>query len=227
MFDGIARRYDLLNHLLTFGIDIWWRNRCVAMIKRTPQPTIVDVATGTGDLALTLHRKLKPRKIIGLDLSNEMLEIGIQKIEKLGLTDQIEMRQENCEATSLLDNCCDIVAIGFGIRNFQSPQKGLAEFYRILKPQGELTVLEFSQPRSKLFKSLFNLYFRYILPFVGRCISKHPIAYTYLPQSVESFPCGVVFCRMIEEAGFRNVKHRPLTFGIATVYQGTKEETPR
>lgn len=224
MFDGIAQRYDFLNHLLTLGIDIWWRKRCVAKIKRVPNPLVVDIATGTGDLALTLYRKLKPCKIVGLDLSNEMLEIGKKKIAKQGWSDSIEMRQENCEATSLPDKYCDIVTIGFGIRNFQSPEKGLREFYRILKPHGELTILEFSQPRFKLFMFLFNLYFRYILPFVGRCVSKHPIAYTYLPQSVETFPCGTAFCQMIEEAGFEKVRHKPLTFGIATVYQGTKGE---
>lgn len=227
MFDGIARRYDLLNHLLTLGIDVWWRKRCVAMIKRTVDPIVADVATGTGDLAITLCRKLNPSKIVGLDLSDEMLEIGRQKISKQGLADRIEMRQENCEATTLPDCFCDIVTIGFGIRNFQSPEKGLKEFFRILKPQGELTILEFSQPRSKLFKWLFDLYFRYILPLIGRCISKHPIAYTYLPQSVETFPCGADFCRMIEEAGFEKVHHKPLTFGIATVYQGTKGEPVR
>lgn len=222
MFDGIAQRYDFLNHLLTFGIDIWWRKRCVAKIKRGPNPIIVDIATGTGDLALALYRKLNPCKIIGLDLSMEMLEVGKQKVEKQGLSEFIEMRQENCEETSLPDNYCDIVTIGFGIRNFQSPEKGLREFFRILKPKGELTILEFSQPHSKLFKFLFDLYFRYVLPFVGRCVSKHPIAYTYLPQSVETFPCGKAFCQMIEEAGFEKVKHKPLTFGIATVYQGIK-----
>jgi len=222
MFDAIAWRYDFLNHFLTLGIDVWWRKKAIQLISRKPDMVILDVATGTADLAISLVKHLNPFQIIGVDISDGMLEYGMKKIEYLELTEQILLQHENGEALSFPDESFDVVTIGFGIRNFEDPEKGLSEMYRVLKSGGELVILEFSRPKFKLITSLFDLYFCYLLPWIGKIFSKHETAYTYLPQSVQAFPYGKAFEAMLKKAGFVQTTFKSLTFGIVTLYKGVK-----
>lgn len=222
MFDAIAHRYDLLNHLLTLGIDHWWRKKAVQQIRTKPEAHYLDVATGTGDLTVELFRQKHPAFVVGVDISEGMLAVGRKKMERLGLSDRTELRNENCEALTLESDRFDACTVGFGIRNFQNPLMGLRQMHRVLKPGGELIVLEFSRPRWRVITLLFDLYFVYILPLIGRLFSKHSSAYTYLPESVKSFPYGKEFVQMMEEAGFREVNFTPITFGVATIYKGVK-----
>lgn len=222
MFDAIAWRYDFLNHFLTLGIDNLWRNKAVSLISSSEGSTFLDVATGTGDLAVTLVRKKKPVKVFGIDISEGMLRFGQKKMAKLGLESMVTLQQEDCEALSFSDNSFEAVTVGFGIRNFLHPEKGLAEMHRVLKPNGEVIILEFSRPDSKFLCRLFDLYFCYVLPLIGKLFSKHSSAYTYLPDSVKEFPYGEGFAQLMRNAGFNAVEYHPLTFGVATVYKGTK-----
>ena len=223
MFDNIAESYDFLNHFLTLGIDIRWRKRAIKCISNKEQcKTIVDVATGTGDLAIAMAKAIKPDTLLGIDFSQEMLNKAIPKVEKQGLQQIISLQQGNGEALQLEDNMADLVTIAFGIRNFQNPDKGLSEFYRILKSSGQLIVLEFSQVKQPLLKRAFELYFNHILPTIGKLVSKHPEAYKYLPESVSDFPEGDAFASMMKQAGFKGVQFERLTFGIATIYWGYK-----
>lgn len=222
MFNSIAQRYDFLNHLLTLGIDIWWRKRAVATVRTTPVETILDIATGTADLTLQLCRTLKPSRLVGLDLSVNMLEMGRRKVERMGLSEIIELREENCESISMADHSCDLVTIGFGIRNFQDPDRCLAEALRVLRPDGQIIILEFSRPTSAILRTLFDLYFRHILPLIGRIVSRNRSAYSYLPASVIAFPSGEAFCTQLENVGFKQVCFTPLTFGIVTIYSAFK-----
>lgn len=223
MFDGIAESYDFLNHFLTLGIDVRWRKQAIKRINQKEQcNTIVDVATGTGDLAIALAKACKPKQILGIDFSQEMLNRAEPKVIKQGLEQIITLQQGNGEALTIEDNYADLVTIAFGIRNFQNPDKGLSEFYRILKPGGQLIVLEFSQVKQPLLRILFQFYFKQILPAIGKRISKHPEAYNYLPESVNQFAEGQEFCDMMRKAGFHAVQSKPLSFGIATIYWGFK-----
>lgn len=224
MFNDIAPNYDFLNHFLTLGIDIYWRNQAIKRIANKEHgQTMVDVATGTGDLAIALAKKCKPQQLLGLDFSQEMLNRAAPKIEKQNLQEIISLHQENGEDMTLDDACANLVTIAFGIRNFQNPEKGLAEFFRILKPGGQLIILEFSQVKQPMIRGLFNFYFNHILPNIGKLISKHPSAYNYLPQSVEQFQQGDAFANTIRQAGFQGVEFTPLSFGIATIYWGYKK----
>ncbi|MDD6211174.1 MAG: bifunctional demethylmenaquinone methyltransferase/2-methoxy-6-polyprenyl-1,4-benzoquinol methylase UbiE [Bacteroidales bacterium] len=222
MFDSIAWRYDFLNHFLTLGIDKWWRKKAVECISSYPEAVFLDVAAGTGDLSVELARRKTPEHVIGIDISDGMLSIGKEKVKRLGLTDRIEFRNGNCEELPFDDAVFDAVTVGFGIRNFQHPRKGLSEMYRVMKKGGELVILEFSRPDNKLLCTLFDVYFCNILPFVGHLFSKHASAYTYLPQSVKNFVYGEKFTVWMKEAGFSDVSYRPLTFGVATIYKGVK-----
>ncbi|MGC9151380.1 MAG: bifunctional demethylmenaquinone methyltransferase/2-methoxy-6-polyprenyl-1,4-benzoquinol methylase UbiE [Microbacter sp.] len=222
MFDAIAWRYDFLNHFLTLGIDVWWRKKAMQWINKKPGMVILDVATGTADLAIGLAKHLAPFQIIGIDISDGMLEYGMKKIEKLELTDQILLQHGNGEELDFPDESFDVVTIGFGIRNFVDPEKGLSEIFRVLKSGGELVILEFSRPKYRLITSLFDLYFCYILPWIGKIFSKHATAYTYLPNSVQAFPYGKTFEAMLQQAGFIKTAFKPLTLGIVTLYKGVK-----
>ncbi|MBB3186512.1 bifunctional demethylmenaquinone methyltransferase/2-methoxy-6-polyprenyl-1,4-benzoquinol methylase UbiE [Microbacter margulisiae] len=222
MFDDIAWRYDFLNHFLTFGIDIWWRRKAIQLISKKKGAVMLDIATGTADLAIALVKYRNPFQVIGVDVSEGMLEFGKQKIQELELTEQIILQQENGEALSFPDNSFDAVTIGFGIRNFEHPDKGLAEMFRVLKPDGELVILEFSRPNNPVLSHIFDLYFCYVLPHIGKIFSKHKTAYTYLPESVKQFPYGKNFEKMMQQAGFSKTLFRPLTLGIVTIYKGTK-----
>lgn len=223
MFDNISPKYDLLNHLLSLGIDVLWRKKAIRLLrKRQPKPRLMlDVATGTGDFALEAL-SLHPDKIVGIDISAGMLEVGRQKIKKQGLSDRIEMLQADSENLPFEDNMFDAVIVAFGVRNFENLPKGLREINRVLKPGGVVTILEFSQPRVFPLKQVYNFYFKQILPRVGRLISKDQSAYTYLPESVQAFPDGKDFLSILDETGYKHTEWKPLTFGISAIYLASK-----
>lgn len=221
MFDNISPKYDLLNHVLSGGIDIYWRKKAIRQLKPFAPQTILDVATGTGDFALEALA-LKPRKIVGVDISEGMLSIGREKMVKRGVDRIIEMRSGDSERLPFLDNEFDAVIVSFGVRNFENLLKGLTDMYRVARPGGVCLVLEFSKPRGFIFKRLYSFYSNTILPLIGRMISKDQSAYTYLPESVQAFPDGPDFLHVFETAGFTQTKWIPLTFGIASIYIGQK-----
>ena len=224
MFDQISHRYDLLNHLLSVNIDKAWRNKAIKMLKAFQPKTILDIATGTADFAIAAG-KLNPEKITGIDLSEGMLRIGRQKVEKKGLSNLIELRKADSEALPFENHSFDAAVVGFGVRNFENLEKGLAEIFRVLRPGGVFVVLEFSLPKNKVFRSLYFFYFLKVLPWLGRLISKNSRAYTYLPESVREFPDGENFARILEKAGFEKCRWVPQTMGIATIYQAQKPES--
>ena len=224
MFDNISPKYDFLNHLLSGGIDIYWRKRAIKLLKKS-QPggvkTILDIATGTGDFAieaLALH----PEQIIGVDMSEGMLAIGRQKIQKLGKQKIIELRTGDSEHLPFADNYFDAVIVSFGVRNFENLLAGLTDMQRVMRRGGTCVVVEFSKPKAFPFKQVYNFYFKYILPTVGKMVSKDSSAYTYLPESVQAFPDGNNFLTIFEQAGFTNTQCIPLTFGICSIYVGHK-----
>ena len=182
---------------------------------------VLDVATGTADLAIALA-KSNPDKIIGIDISNGMLEVGRKKIAKKGLTQLITLEQADSEDLPFADNHFDAITVAFGVRNFENLEKGLSEMLRVLKPNGKLLVLEFSQPQKFPFKQVYNFYFKNILPGLGKLVSKDSSAYTYLPESVGAFPYGKKFTTILEKVGYKNTRLQPVTFGVATIYEGVK-----
>jgi demethylmenaquinone methyltransferase/2-methoxy-6-polyprenyl-1,4-benzoquinol methylase len=221
MFDNISGKYDFLNHFLSLGIDIQWRKKVLKIVKKENPKLILDIATGTGDLAILLS-KVNPVKIIGLDLSNGMLEVGRKKIAEKELTDLIEMVQGDSENLPFEDNHFDVITVSFGVRNFENLKKGLSEIYRVLKPTGTLVILEFSQPTQFPMKQLYSFYSNFILPLIGKLVSKDNSAYTYLPESVAAFPFGKDFVNILTDLNYNNVSHKALTFGIATIYTAKK-----
>lgn len=221
MFNSIAHRYDFLNHFLSLGIDRLWRKRLVKLVKPLQPKLILDVATGTADLAIALA-KLKPEKITGIDISEKMLAFGQEKINKLKLVETIKLKQSDAEKIPFSDHSFDLVAVAFGVRNFETLQKGLKEIHRVLRKNGSIAVLEFSMPEHFPVRQIYKLYFRFILPRLGRWISKSSAAYTYLPDSVETFPHGKAFAGELQAAGFSQVKIVPLSFGIASIYLAQK-----
>jgi demethylmenaquinone methyltransferase / 2-methoxy-6-polyprenyl-1,4-benzoquinol methylase len=221
MFDAIAGRYDFLNHFLSLGIDILWRKRAVKEISKINPKEILDIATGTGDLAIAAA-SLKPNKIIGVDISKNMLQVGRDKMQVKGLTELIDMQYGDSENLHFEDNSFDAVTAGFGVRNFENLSKGLQELQRVMRPQGVLAILEPAEPTKFPFKQLYLLYFKAVLPILGKLFSKDSSAYTYLPDSVAAFPSRKDFLIELEKAGFKNVKHIPLSFGIAALYTATK-----
>ena len=221
MFNNIAKKYDFLNHFLSMGIDKLWRNKVISILKRYKPKTILDIATGTGDLAITAL-KTNPEKVTGIDISTGMLEIGRQKIKKKGIENLIELLEGDSENIQFPDQSFDAAIVAFGVRNFENLQKGLNEIYRVLKPNAPFIVLEFSKPNKFPIKQLYNFYFINILPFIGKVFSKDDSAYTYLPQSVNAFPEGKAFLNKLKEAGFKTVKEKRLTFGIASIYVAEK-----
>jgi demethylmenaquinone methyltransferase/2-methoxy-6-polyprenyl-1,4-benzoquinol methylase len=221
MFNKIAPSYDFLNHFLSFGIDILWRKKAIGLLKNLQPKTILDIATGTGDLAISAL-SLNPEKITGIDVSEGMLVFGREKILKLHLEDKIELLSGDAENLPFPDNTFDAITVAFGVRNFEHLDKGLTDMYRVLKPGGTAVILEFSNPKSFPVKQLYNLYSKNILPAMGKLISKDKNAYTYLPASVKAFPCGEAFLAILREAGFQETKSISLTLGIASIYVGTK-----
>ncbi len=221
MFDQISPRYDLLNHLLSVNIDKLWRKKAIEMLRPYSPRTLLDVATGTADFAIAATR-LEPEKITGIDLSEGMLKIGRQKVIKNGFTSLIELIKADSEILPFKDKMFDAAIVGFGIRNFENLQKGLAEIFRVLKPKGVFIVLEFSRPRNKLFGSLYLLYFTKILPLLGRIVSKNSRAYSYLPESVQNFPDGDDLIKILRDTGYTNCIFKPLTMGIASIYKAQR-----
>jgi demethylmenaquinone methyltransferase / 2-methoxy-6-polyprenyl-1,4-benzoquinol methylase len=221
MFDNVSPKYDFLNHLLSAGIDIYWRKRAIKLLKKEKPQTILDIATGTGDFAIEALT-LKPKKIIGIDISEGMLAVGREKIKKIGMENVIDLRTGDSANLPLETNSFDAVIASFGVRNFENLLNGLTDMFRVMKPGGTCVVLEFSKPKTFPFKQLYNFYFRYILPIVGRMVSKDTAAYTYLPESVQAFPDGDDFLKIYKQAGFKDTKCIPLTFGICSIYIGKK-----
>ena len=223
MFDSIAWRYDFLNHFLSFGIDHLWRRRAIRIISKSfKNPHILDVATGTADLAIAAM-KINPVKIDGIDISAGMLEIGKRKIEKRGFSQKIVLQRADSENIPFSDNIFDVAMVAFGVRNFADPLKGLTEMRRILKENGMILVLEFSRPTAFPFRHIYNFYFKRILPFFGRLFSKDKSAYTYLPDSVSRFPDNENFLSMLQSAGFTNCSQEKLSGGIASIYTAIKK----
>lgn len=221
MFDNISHKYDFLNHFLSLGIDIRWRRKAVKLLKELQPKTILDIATGTGDFAIEAL-SLNPDAIIGVDISEGMLKVGRQKLKKRKLDDRISLQSGDSENLPFDDNKFDAIIVAFGVRNFENLEKGLSEMLRVLRPGGKVVVLEFSKPKSFPFKQLYNFYFKNILPTVGKTISKDNAAYTYLPESVKSFPDGKYFTGILDKIGFKNTECKPLTFGISSIYTGIK-----
>jgi len=221
MFNNIAYRYDFLNHFLSVGIDKIWRYRAINILKATQPKQILDIATGTGDFALAALR-LKPQQIIGIDISEGMLKVGREKIKRKGVNHLIDLQLGDSENLNFKSESFDALTAGFGVRNFQDLDAGLAEMLRILKPKGTAVILEFSQPQNFPIKQLYNFYFHSILPLFGKIVSKDSSAYTYLPESVSVFPYGNAFLERMQKAGFINLKIKQVAFGIASIYVGEK-----
>jgi demethylmenaquinone methyltransferase/2-methoxy-6-polyprenyl-1,4-benzoquinol methylase len=221
MFNNIAGKYDFLNHFLSLGIDKGWRKKAIREIQKVQPKNILDVATGTGDLAIAAAA-LQPDKITGVDIAEQMLAVGRTKISEKQLQGMITLQTGDSEAMPFSDNSFDAVTCAYGVRNFENLEKGLKEMSRVMRPGGKLAILEFSKPQRFPVKQLYAFYFRYILPTLGKMVSKHSTAYTYLPQSVMAFPEGKVFCDTLTRCGFKDAKARPLTLGITTLYTATK-----
>lgn len=221
MFDGISHRYDFLNHVLSLGIDRMWRKKAIELLKPLQPKYILDVATGTGDFAFAAL-SLKPEKIVGVDISEGMLRIGRKKTEHRNLNGKIEMILADSENLPFEENKFDAVTVAFGVRNFENLEHGLAEIKRVLRPGGMAVILEFSKPKPGLFARLYVFYFKHILPRIGSWLSGDRAAYTYLPESVDAFPCGEAFTAVLQKVGFKDTSCKPLTFGISSVYTARK-----
>ncbi len=223
MFDNISPRYDLLNRILSLGIDVYWRKKAVAKLKKEQAQEILDIATGTADFAISIYENLKPKRIVGVDISEGMLAIGREKIRKQHYHEYISLQTGDSENLPFETETFEAVTAAFGVRNFENLEKGLKEMHRVLKKGSKIVILEFSQPESFPFKQIYFFYFQYILPFFGKLISKDNRAYTYLPESVKAFPYGKDFVQILEKVGFQNLHCEALTFGIASIYVGEKQ----
>jgi len=221
MFDTISNEYDGLNRVISFGIDIKWRKKVVNIVKATNPSSILDIATGTGDLAINLT-ETSATKIIGLDISEGMLQVGRKKIEKLKLNNTIEMVYGDSENIPFENNSFDAITVAFGVRNFEDLEKGLSEIFRVLKPGGKFVVLETSIPTKAPFKQGYTFYSTKILPIIGKVFSKDKVAYKYLSDSAASFPYGEAFNNILQKIGFIDVKCKPQTFGVASIYIAKK-----
>ncbi|MBI2619932.1 MAG: bifunctional demethylmenaquinone methyltransferase/2-methoxy-6-polyprenyl-1,4-benzoquinol methylase UbiE [Ignavibacteriales bacterium] len=221
LFDRIAGRYDFLNHLLSSGIDILWRKRAVRLLRPLKPQSILDVATGTGDFAFEASR-LRPREIIGIDVSTEMLRVAARKAVRRNLETMVSFQAGAAEQLPFSDKMFDAVIVAFGIRNFSSLEGGLAEMCRVLRPGGAVLILEFSRPHFFPIRKLYSFYSKHILPFVGGLVSKNRDAYEYLPNTIREFPDRREILTILQTAGFSGVQFHELTFGIATIYYGTK-----
>ncbi len=222
MFDEIAYRYDFLNRVLSLGIDVEWRTKAIKQLLPFHPKKILDVATGTGDFALTSYRILRPEKITGIDISDKMLKIGREKIAKSGLGNFIELIKGDSEAISLADNSFDAVTVAFGVRNFENLEKGLLEIKRVLKPGGKLIILECSKPSLPMIKQAYSFYMKFITPKIGKIIAKNNEAYQYLNDSVSKFPEKKSFIQILNQSDYRNAFYKTLTLGICTIYCADK-----
>jgi len=217
MFDNISHRYDFLNHFLSLGIDKLWRKKAVKILSAIQPKVILDVATGTGDFAIE-SLSLKPTEVVGIDISQGMLDKGIVKVKKNGQEDIIELKYGDSEDIPFEDSYFDAITVAFGVRNFENLEKGLTEMKRVLKTGGMVVVLEFSKPKAFPIKQIYNIYFHKVLPGIGKLVSKDASAYTYLPESVEAFPEGKEFEDILKKVGFQYKSTHPLFFGISSIY---------
>ncbi|VEH15448.1 bifunctional demethylmenaquinone methyltransferase/2-methoxy-6-polyprenyl-1,4-benzoquinol methylase UbiE [Segatella oris] len=222
MFDNIAPTYDTLNHRLSWDIDKGWRKKAIRQLLPFQPKAILDIATGTGDFAILSAKELRPQRMIGIDISEGMMKIGQKKVEAEGLQHIVSFKKDDCTHLSFDDNSFDAVTAAFGIRNFQNLDQGLSEMYRVLKPNGHLSIVELTTPVSFPMKQLFKLYSHTILPVYGKLISKDTSAYSYLTKTIEAFPQGEVMLDILRKAGFKNASFKRLTFGICTMYFATK-----
>ena len=218
MFNDIAPTYDRLNHILSLDIDRLWRKRVVQIVRKLGAKYIMDMATGTGDLAIALAKNIEGSTIYGADFSSEMLAVAKQKIEALGLTERISLTECNAEDIPLDDEAVDAATVAFGVRNFENQGKALTEMKRTIRRGGHLVVLEFSNPRFALVRWCYRLYSHYILPAIGRLVSKHATSYTYLPDSIDKFASPEAFTALLEEVGFDHIERKSLSLGIAHIY---------
>lgn len=221
MFNNIAANYDFLNHFLSLGIDHLWRKRAVKELKAVQPKRILDIATGTGDFAIA-NLKLQPNQVVGLDISEGMLEVGRQKMKKKGVDNIVSMILGDSEDLPFEDNYFDGLTVGFGVRNFENLEKGLGEMLRVIRPGGKAVILEFSKPKVFPVKQAFGLYSKYFIPFFGKRISKDEKAYAYLPESVAAFPEGKDFEAVLAKVGYKQINSIPVSGGIATIYTGIK-----
>ena len=221
MFDDISPKYDFLNHFLSFGIDYLWRKKLVKVLESYHPDTVLDVATGTGDLAIAIA-SVDPQKIVGIDISEKMLEVGRQKLCSKGMDQLITLRHADAEKIPFSDNTFEAITVAFGVRNFENLELGLKEMRRVLRPEGVMLILEFSHPHAFPMKQLYGIYSRYIIPLMGRLISGNSKAYTYLPESVAAFPSGENFLAILESQGMKKAKLIKLSMGIATIYIAEK-----
>ncbi len=222
MFAKIAPRYDLLNRVLSLGIDVWWRRRALGYLRASTPRDILDVATGTADVAIMAAKMLKPAHVTGIDIANQMLDLGRQKIQQAGLGDIITLETGDSEQLRFSDQSFDAVTVAFGVRNFENLEKGLSEMLRVLRPGVQAVILEFSRPHLFPFKQLYNTYFKYVLPLIGRLTSRDMRAYTYLFESVQAFPEGNDFLTILSKTGYQNPRCERLTLGICTIYHAEK-----
>lgn len=222
MFDNISGTYDFLNHFLSLGIDVIWRKKAIRSLLSIQPKLILDVATGTGDFAFESLKILNPDKIIGVDISQGMLDVANEKIAKRKLQDKFEVQLGDSEGLIFENDTFDAVTVAFGVRNFENLQKGLDDIYRVLKPGGKAVVLEFSNPKKFPIKQLYSFYFHSVTPFFGKLFSKDNSAYKYLPESVAMFPDGEEFVSLLKKSGFKETISRPQTFGICTIYIASK-----
>ena len=221
MFNSIAGKYDFLNHFLSAGVDIYWRKKAIGLLQKSQPKQILDIATGTGDLAIEAL-KVNPDKITGVDISEGMLAVGREKLQKKGLSSKIELQPGDSENLQFETNTFDAITCAFGVRNFENLEKGLSEMNRVLKPGGRVVILEFSKPTAFPMKQAYNFYFKNILPVFGKVISKDQSAYTYLPESVQAFPDGKAFLQILDKVGFKQSQWQSLTFGICSIYTAIK-----
>jgi demethylmenaquinone methyltransferase / 2-methoxy-6-polyprenyl-1,4-benzoquinol methylase len=222
MFDAIAPRYDLLNHVLSAGLDRRWRNVAVDALALKADSRVLDLCTGTGDLALAIIHRSPAASVVGVDFAGRMLQLGLEKVRAAGLANRIKLVRGDATRIPIADSSCDAATIAFGIRNVAEPERALAEVARAVAQGGRLAILEFGRPRIPGIRMLYDWYFRYLLPLVGRLVSKHQSAYSYLPASVGTFPPPDEFARLLESRGFTNVRAVPLSFGIVYLYVGER-----
>lgn len=222
MFNNISKTYDFLNHFLSLGIDIIWRKRAIRELKAIQPKLMLDVATGTGDFAFEAIKILKPEQIIGVDISEGMLQVARKKIEERNLSSVYSVKIGDSEKLLFEDDHFDAITVAYGVRNYENLEKGMADMLRVLKPGGKIVVLEFSKPQTFPVKQVYNFYFKHILPVFGKIFSKDARAYTYLPESVNAFPDGKAFTDLMDRLGFKQTRHISLTFGISSIYTGIK-----
>ncbi len=222
MFDSIAHSYDLLNHLLSMGIDKHWRRAAINSLKPFAPRKMLDVATGTGDFAIMSARELKPDTLLGVDLSEGMMRVAREKVKKAGLEQTISFQQEDCLKLSFPNDTFDALTVAYGIRNFEDLDRGLQEMHRVLKPSGRLVIIELTSPQRFPMKQLFWLYSHVLMPLVGKIVSRDSKAYTYLPATMEAFPQGEVMTEILKKAGFSDIRFKRFTFGLSTLYTAAK-----